>query len=70
LEKEASKPMKTNSFELNEKTILALKRIPAGVKDQRKEAFILLIALPEACLNHLVGYLRLLTGLKENVKFH
>jgi hypothetical protein len=59
--------METKSFELSEKTILALKRILMGVQDQRKEAFILLTALPEACLSNVVDYLRLLTGLTEGV---
>jgi hypothetical protein len=42
----------------------------AGVKDQRQEAFILVIALPENFLTEALEYLRYLTGLEKTGNCH
>ncbi|HMK64976.1 MAG TPA: hypothetical protein VK564_04225 [Thermodesulfobacteriota bacterium] len=49
--------------QVSETTTDALRKMLAGVKDQRQEAVILLIALPENCLPEALEYLRYLTGM-------
>jgi hypothetical protein len=56
--------------EVNEKNTDALRQMLAGVKDQRQEAVILVIALPKNFLAEAVEYLRYLTGLEKTRNCH
>jgi hypothetical protein len=51
--------------ENDQETVEALKRALVGVKDPRHEAFIMLNAVPDHHLTHLVEHLQILTGLKK-----
>jgi hypothetical protein len=52
--------------QVGEKTINALRQMLTGVENQRQEAFILLIALPENFLAEAVEYLRSLIGMEKS----